>query len=115
MLQATGNPDATDGESALLQAVGDLPQPNRDTLAFLILHLRRVAECRQNKMSISNLARILGPTVVGYSTADPTTANMMSEVREGGSSCFRFGEGGAGLVWPARRRKTGVEVESVLE
>jgi hypothetical protein len=40
ILQATSSPDETDGESALLQAVADLPQPNRDTLAFLILHLR---------------------------------------------------------------------------
>jgi hypothetical protein len=39
-VQATSSPDETDGESALLQAVADLPQPNRDTLAFLILHLR---------------------------------------------------------------------------
>jgi Rac GTPase-activating protein 1 len=81
-IQATSNPDETDGESALLQAVADLPQPNRDTLAFLVLHLRRVADCRQNKMTISNLAKILGPTVVGYSTADPTAANMYAEVRD---------------------------------
>ena len=80
-MQGSGNPDETNGESALLQAVADLPQPNRDTLAYLVLHLRRVAECRENKMSISNLAKILGPTVVGYSTADPTTDNMVAEVR----------------------------------
>jgi RhoGAP domain len=80
VLQATGNPDETDGESALLQAIADLPQPNRDTLAYLVLHLKRVGECRDNKMSISNLAKILGPTVVGYSTADPSNENLMSEV-----------------------------------
>jgi Rac GTPase-activating protein 1 len=79
-VQATGNPDETDGESALMQAIADLPQPNRDTLAYLVLHLKRVAECRDNKMSISNLAKILGPTVVGYSTADPSNENLMSEV-----------------------------------
>ncbi len=40
--------------------------------------LRRVAECRENKMSVSNLAKILGPTLVGYSSSEPAT--MVAEV-----------------------------------
>ncbi len=42
------------------------------------LRLRRVAECRENKMSLSNLAKILGPTLVGYSSSEPAT--MVAEV-----------------------------------
>ncbi len=33
--------DEDDAHSALYQAVSQLPQPNRDTLAFMVLHLQR--------------------------------------------------------------------------
>uniref|UniRef100_A0A1B6HUN1 Rho-GAP domain-containing protein n=1 Tax=Homalodisca liturata TaxID=320908 RepID=A0A1B6HUN1_9HEMI len=53
--------------SKLHQAISQLPQPNRDTLAYVILHLLKVAESKQaNKMPISSLATVLGPTIVGY-------------------------------------------------
>ena len=32
--QAATNPDVTDGMSELFQAISEMPQPNRDTLAF---------------------------------------------------------------------------------
>jgi len=35
----TSDPD--DARAAIIQAVSELPQPNRDTLSFLILHLQR--------------------------------------------------------------------------
>ena len=71
-LQAAGNPDSTDGECEILQvlfvsiffvlklhsnieriaphlahlvsyqAVSELPQPNRETMAFIMLHLQKV-------------------------------------------------------------------------
>ena len=40
--QAATNPDVTDGVSQLFQAISEMPQPNRDTLAFLMLHLQKV-------------------------------------------------------------------------
>ncbi|XP_054273060.1 rac GTPase-activating protein 1 [Macrosteles quadrilineatus] len=59
--------DVEERKAELYQAVSQLPQANRDTLAYLILHLLRVAEAKEaNKMTVSNLATILGPTVVGY-------------------------------------------------
>jgi len=78
--QAAANPDMTDGESDLFQAISELPQPNRETLAFILLHLQKVADSRETKMSISNLSKILGPTIVGYSTADPLPEDIMKEV-----------------------------------
>ena len=39
---AATNPDVTDAMSELFQAISELPQPNRDTLAFIMLHLQRV-------------------------------------------------------------------------
>lgn len=63
----------------LYKAVEMLPKANRDTLAFLILHLQRVAVCEEIKMPIENLARIFGPTIVGYSSADPDQHAIFTE------------------------------------
>ncbi|CAH4028588.1 rac GTPase-activating protein 1-like isoform X2 [Pieris brassicae] len=58
--------EPSDATAAIVQAVSQLPQPNRDTLAFLILHLQKVAESPDCEMGIDNLSRIFGPNVVGY-------------------------------------------------
>lgn len=54
----------------VFDAIARLPQPNRDTLAYLIQHFQRIAECREVKMPLENLARVFAPTIVGYSSAD---------------------------------------------
>lgn len=64
---------------AILGLVKNLPQPNRDTLAFLILHWQKITESPYCKMDNENLAKVLGPTVVGYSTAEPSSTNMLRE------------------------------------
>ncbi|XP_052741230.1 rac GTPase-activating protein 1 [Bicyclus anynana] len=61
--------EPTDATAAIVQAVSELPQPNRDTLAFLLLHLQKVAESPECEMGIDNLAKIFGPTVIGYGLA----------------------------------------------
>ncbi|XP_026327515.1 rac GTPase-activating protein 1-like [Hyposmocoma kahamanoa] len=58
--------EPNDAAAAIVQAVSQLPQPNRDTLAFLILHLQKVSESPECEMGVENLAKIFGPTVVGY-------------------------------------------------
>ena len=80
-MRATNIPDKQDADAALYQAISELPQPNRDTLAFLILHLQRVSSSQECKMPISNLAKIFGPTLVGYSCQEPTATSMLSETR----------------------------------
>ncbi|XP_069957959.1 rac GTPase-activating protein 1 isoform X3 [Cherax quadricarinatus] len=74
--------EAQDSTAALYQAISELPQPNRDTLAWVITHLQRVAECPECKMPISNLAKVFGPTLVGYSVAEPDPSTMVMETRQ---------------------------------
>ncbi|XP_011300872.1 rac GTPase-activating protein 1-like [Fopius arisanus] len=78
-VHATQISDKQDADAALYQAISELPQPNRDTLAFLILHLQRVSSSPECKMPISNLAKVFGPTLVGYSSQEPTATCMLSE------------------------------------
>jgi Rac GTPase-activating protein 1 len=72
--------DPIDVQPALFQVVSELPQPNRDTLAYMILHLQRVSEAKECKMNVSNLAKIFGPTIVGYSSDDPNPNHLMEEM-----------------------------------
>ncbi|XP_063974743.1 rac GTPase-activating protein 1-like [Diachasmimorpha longicaudata] len=78
-VHATQIVDKQDADAALYQAISELPQPNRDTLAFLVLHLQRVSSSPECKMPISNLAKVFGPTLVGYSSQEPTATCMLSE------------------------------------
>lgn len=61
--------------------LSELPQPNRDSLAYIVLHLQQVANSPECKMTTENLAKILGPTLVGYNpeiTQDKMVAEMES-------------------------------------
>lgn len=63
----------------LLTLIERLPQPNRDTLAYLIQHFQRIAECKEVKMPLENLARVFAPTIVGYSSPDLDTHATFAE------------------------------------
>ncbi|XP_051153061.1 rac GTPase-activating protein 1-like [Leptopilina boulardi] len=80
-VRAVALSDKQDSDAALYQAISELPQPNRDTLAFLILHLQRVSSSPECKMPISNLAKVFGPTLVGYSCQEPSVMSMLSETK----------------------------------
>ncbi|XP_076679620.1 rac GTPase activating protein tumbleweed [Andrena cerasifolii] len=80
-VRATTITDKQDADAALYQAISELPQPNRDTLAFLILHLQRVSSSPECKMPISNLAKVFGPTLVGYSCQEPSPTSLLSDTK----------------------------------
>ncbi|KAJ8313651.1 hypothetical protein KUTeg_008212, partial [Tegillarca granosa] len=80
-VNAAENRDSAMRESEFYQVISQLPQPNRDTLAFLILHLVRVGECVECKMPLSNLCKVFGPTIVGYSVTDPEPLQMINETK----------------------------------
>lgn len=64
----------------LYNAINEMPQANRDTLAFLILHFQRIAECPEVRMPIENISRVFGPTIVGYSSPDPDQHAIFTEI-----------------------------------
>uniref|UniRef100_A0A4W3GVY3 Rac GTPase-activating protein 1 n=1 Tax=Callorhinchus milii TaxID=7868 RepID=A0A4W3GVY3_CALMI len=68
--------------AAMYRCVSELPRPNRDTLAFLIIHLQRVAKSPKCKMDASNLARVFGPTIVGYSSPELDPMSMLRETKQ---------------------------------
>lgn len=68
-----------DKDLELRAAVEALPPANRDTLAFLALHLQKVAGSERCKMSTRSLATVFGPTVVGFCSAEHLSA--VAEVR----------------------------------
>ncbi|KAF8797111.1 Rac GTPase-activating protein 1 like protein [Argiope bruennichi] len=66
----------------LYNLVCDLPQPNKETLAFLMLHLQRVGESTNCKMPVDSLARVLGPTIIGYSSPSLSNSNLLKETAQ---------------------------------
>uniref|UniRef100_A0A8D0C985 Rac GTPase-activating protein 1 n=1 Tax=Salvator merianae TaxID=96440 RepID=A0A8D0C985_SALMN len=73
--------DEDNSIAAMYQAVGELPQANRDTLAFLMIHLQRVAQSPNTKMDISNLAKVFGPTIVGHAVPDPEPMILLQDTK----------------------------------
>ncbi|XP_068068603.1 rac GTPase-activating protein 1 isoform X2 [Anomalospiza imberbis] len=73
--------DEDNSIAAMYQAVGQLPQANRDTLAFLMVHLQRVAQSPDTKMDISNLAKVFGPTIVAHAVPDPDPRTLLQDTK----------------------------------
>ncbi|KAM6078952.1 LOW QUALITY PROTEIN: rac GTPase-activating protein 1-like [Theristicus caerulescens] len=78
-LRAADIPDDAACGTALRHVVSKLPPANRDTLAFLMLHLLRVSRSPDCKMDVLNLSRVFGPTLVGHSSANPTPLAIMED------------------------------------
>ncbi|NWR99947.1 RGAP1 protein, partial [Motacilla alba] len=80
-MEAAEIPDEDNSIAAMYQAVGELPQANRDTLAFLMVHLQRVAQSPDTKMDISNLAKVFGPTIVAHAVPDPDPVTLLQDTK----------------------------------
>ncbi|XP_064307486.1 rac GTPase-activating protein 1-like isoform X2 [Phalacrocorax carbo] len=78
-LEAADIIDEAACSTALCHVVSKLPPANRDTLAFLMLHLLKVSHSPDCKMDIFNLSRVFGPTLVGHSSANPTPLAIMED------------------------------------
>ncbi|NXU51535.1 RGAP1 protein, partial [Turnix velox] len=78
-LQAADIPSDAACSTALCHVVRKLPPANRDTLAFLMLHLLRVSHSPDCKMDVLNLSRVFGPTLVGHASANPTPLVIMED------------------------------------
>nr|XP_046252465.1 rac GTPase-activating protein 1 [Scatophagus argus] len=80
-MEAAEVSDDDNSIALMYQTISDLPQPNRDTLAFLVLHLQRVAGSVDTRMDISNLARVFGPTIVGHAVANPDPMTILQDTK----------------------------------
>lgn len=68
-------------DTALYEAISKLPSANRDTLAFLIKHLQLVGHTPACRMPIQNLAKVFGPTIVGFSHPEPEAKDILHETK----------------------------------
>uniref|UniRef100_A0A665W589 Rac GTPase-activating protein 1 n=1 Tax=Echeneis naucrates TaxID=173247 RepID=A0A665W589_ECHNA len=80
-MEAAEVSDDDNSIALMYQTISDLPQPNRDTLAFLVLHLQRVADSLDTKMNIGNLARVFGPTIVGHAVLNPEPMTILQDTK----------------------------------
>lgn len=80
-MEAAEISDEDNSIAAMYQAVGELPQANRDTLAFLMVHLQRVAQSPDTKMDIPNLAKVFGPTIVAHAVPDPDPMTLLQDTK----------------------------------
>lgn len=78
-MEAAEIQDEDNSLAMLYQMISELPQPNRDTLAFLMIHLQKVSQSVDTKMDVNNLARVFGPTLVGHAVPDPDPMTILND------------------------------------
>ncbi|XP_051564789.1 rac GTPase-activating protein 1 [Myxocyprinus asiaticus] len=78
-MEASEMADEDKSTEMLLQAIKELPLPNKDTLAFLMLHLQRVMQSPLCQMGQNNLARVFGPTIIGHGMLEPSPMTIMRD------------------------------------
>nr|XP_046232864.1 rac GTPase-activating protein 1 isoform X2 [Scatophagus argus] len=77
--EASELPDEDNSCAIVYRAIAELPRANRDTLAFLMLHLHKVMKSPQCQMDRNNLARVFGPTIVGHGMSEPSPTTIMRD------------------------------------
>ncbi|TMS35350.1 hypothetical protein L596_002773 [Steinernema carpocapsae] len=72
--------NSIDNEDQLTQLIGELPVPNRETLAFLCEHWVRITENHAaNEMTLDKLAEAVGPIVFGVTRVKTANAPTSTE------------------------------------
>jgi len=77
--RAADQENADEEQTLIMQTVADLPMANRDSLAFLMLHLQRISRSSATLMNSSSLAKVFGPTIVGNSAVDLPMTQLLAE------------------------------------
>ncbi|XP_055078448.1 rac GTPase-activating protein 1 [Periophthalmus magnuspinnatus] len=67
------------GTVILYKAISELPPPNKDTLAIILLHLHKVMASAECHMDHGNLCRVFGPTLIGHALAEPSPTTIMKD------------------------------------
>uniref|UniRef100_A0A8C4Z6W0 Rac GTPase activating protein 1 n=1 Tax=Gadus morhua TaxID=8049 RepID=A0A8C4Z6W0_GADMO len=80
-MEAAEISDDDNSIAQMYQLISQLPQPNRDTLAFLAVHFQRVAQSVATRMDVSNLSRVLSPTLVGHAVANPEPMTILQDTK----------------------------------
>uniref|UniRef100_A0A7N6ADN8 Rac GTPase-activating protein 1 n=1 Tax=Anabas testudineus TaxID=64144 RepID=A0A7N6ADN8_ANATE len=78
-MEAAEIQDDDNSLAVLYQTISELPEPNRDTLACLMIHLQKVSQSVDTKMDVNNLARVFGPTLVGHAVPDPDPMTILHD------------------------------------
>ncbi|THD23491.1 Rac GTPase-activating protein 1 [Fasciola hepatica] len=73
--------DPEDAVHRAIDVLDCLPAPNRDTLSYIVLHLKLIARTPACQMGEDNLAKIFGPVIVGYSCPEPQLMQTVNETR----------------------------------
>ncbi|KAF5279961.1 hypothetical protein FQA39_LY18182 [Lamprigera yunnana] len=81
-MKAIEMPDRNETVSLVSQLIWELPQPNRDTLSYMMLHLKRVSAMPECKMPATNLARVFAPTIIGFSSTDLNRSTLLRETNQ---------------------------------
>jgi len=80
-IQAAKDTNDNSDPRALNRAILELPPASRFILAYLIVHLKRVvAQSPKNKMEVEDIAKWMGPTIIGNSTTKSAIENRRYHV-----------------------------------
>ncbi|KAI3632467.1 hypothetical protein MIR68_009573 [Amoeboaphelidium protococcarum] len=75
MILAQSNPNPDQRRTMMHYLICTLPKANRDLLQVLLCFLRDIAQCKNNKMDLSNLAIVITPNIF-YSNSKVAIANV---------------------------------------
>ncbi|XP_076743888.1 rac GTPase-activating protein 1 isoform X2 [Maylandia zebra] len=78
-MEASELTDEDNCSATMYQAIAELPKANRDTLAFLMIHLHKVMRSPQCQMDQNNLSRVFGPTIVGHGMPEPSPSTILRD------------------------------------